>query len=443
MAIDWTQLLKLAPGVAAGAMGNQAGGAAFMQGLEEGRQLRLREQMLQQQQGRQSELDASRLQTEEAQRQNLTADNARAEESARMQKLQQALAMLDSFGGQVAATANDPVAAESQMLGRASSVESMFGVPQGQLSGAIPNMAPMISGRKKKQAQDLYDRAEKTYGPEAMASDSITLQTGELFGDVKPSQLRSMFSAPAVDAAGAPARPMVQPQSAGVPTTERTALAAWARERGKTPDQLSSADLLEFNKRFKQSDDRPPVHVTVGGSGLTPQQVTAAAGLRDDFRTESKDFSTVRMAHDRVAVSAKDPSAAGDLSLLYNYMKILDPNSVVRETEFAQAAKSGSLPQQIQAAATKVVNGQRLTPEQRSDFVARARALYDVANKRQTRLMARYRDIAKKSGVPEELVVIDTGDIDTPDTADRPSVSQPPSGGTKPKSGRFEILSVK
>jgi hypothetical protein len=33
----------------------------------------------------------------------------------------------------------------------------------------------------------------------------------------------------------------------------------------------------------------------------------------------------------------------GDLSIVYNFMKALDPNSVVRETEFATAAKSGNI----------------------------------------------------------------------------------------------------
>ena len=50
--------------------------------------------------------------------------------------------------------------------------------------------------------------------------------------------------------------------------------------------------------------------------------------LRDDFRSESKEFVKVRDAYGRIL--STDASAAGDLALIFNYMKILDPGSVVR-----------------------------------------------------------------------------------------------------------------
>jgi hypothetical protein len=37
-------------------------------------------------------------------------------------------------------------------------------------------------------------------------------------------------------------------------------------------------------------------------------------------------------------------TAASDISLLFAYMKMLDPKSIVRESEFAMAQNMGSLP---------------------------------------------------------------------------------------------------
>lgn len=209
---DWTQLLQLAPGILAGVTGNPAAGGAYFGNLAdavgEGQALRLRQQQLEQQAAQQAFLQ-----------ENMLADNARQDELLELQRIQQTaaqqqakqrellelLAVMDQFAEQQGALAPDPVAAENALLGRSAALESAFGVPAGQLAPFVPNMGPLISARKQKQAQALYDRAEKRYGPEAMANDSLTLQTGDLFGDVKPSELRALFELPAVDAQGAPA----------------------------------------------------------------------------------------------------------------------------------------------------------------------------------------------------------------------------------------------
>lgn len=136
----------------------------------------------------------------------MTADNEARDSQLQMQKLRAVLEQINAATQMQAETATDPVAAENAVMQRASSAASMLGLPPDQMTGMVPNMAPLISGRQKKQAQGIYEQAEKTYGPEAMANDAITLQT-EQFGPVKPSQLRAMFSAPAIDASGAPASP--------------------------------------------------------------------------------------------------------------------------------------------------------------------------------------------------------------------------------------------
>ena len=64
--------------------------------------------------------------------------------------------------------------------------------------------------------------------------------------------------------------------------------------------------------------------------------------LVDKFEANSSDFFKVRDAFNRVVTSAEDPSAAGDLALIFNFMKTLDPGSVVRESEFSTAAQAGS-----------------------------------------------------------------------------------------------------
>jgi len=106
-----------------------------------------------------------------------------------------------------------------------------------------------------------------------------------------------------------------------------------------------------------------------------PKSDIKAADLRKEFnnRTEIKDFRKVDAARNKVAnaTSAK-PSPAGDLAIIFNFMKILDPGSVVREGEFATAQNAAAVPDQIRNLYNRVTKGQRLNPDQRKDFAASA-----------------------------------------------------------------------
>lgn len=140
-----------------------------------------------------------------------------------------------------------------------------------------------------------------------------------------------------------------------------------------------------------------------GGPGITDQGV-----LRREFNTEAGTFETVAGSTVRALEAAKDPTAAGDLALIFNYMKILDPGSVVRESEFATAQNSAGVPEQIRAQYNRVVNGERLSEATRKDFVDRARRLYEgQAGQFDKKVLSRYRGLAKQYNIPEENIIQD------------------------------------
>jgi hypothetical protein len=132
-----------------------------------------------------------------------------------------------------------------------------------------------------------------------------------------------------------------------------------------------------------------------------------ATALRKDFQSNSAEFQKVRAGFERVVESAKDPSAAGDLALIFNFMKVLDPGSTVREGEFATAQNSGSVPQGVIARYNKVINGERLEASQRDDFLDRAKRLHGRAEKSQAKLSKQFTDIAERNGLNPKDVVID------------------------------------
>lgn len=122
-------------------------------------------------------------------------------------------------------------------------------------------------------------------------------------------------------------------------------------------------------------------------------------GLRKELNTLLKDFFQVADANARVLAAGINPSAAGDLALIFNYMKLLDPGSTVREGEFATAQNSASVPQRVVSLYNRIVDGQRLSGPQREDFLARAESLFGAAQGEAQKTADAFERIATNAGV--------------------------------------------
>lgn len=145
-------------------------------------------------------------------------------------------------------------------------------------------------------------------------------------------------------------------------------------------------------------------------------QGEAAAELRAlDSRYQAnpivKDSNTVAQSVGRVFAAAEDASAAGDLALIFNYMKVLDPGSVVRESEFATAENAGSVPERIRAQYNKVLQGERLSEEIRADFVDRAGRLAREQQKQLETVNSRWSQIATDAGADPSLIIYDPFEV--------------------------------
>ena len=68
------------------------------------------------------------------------------------------------------------------------------------------------------------------------------------------------------------------------------------------------------------------------------------------------------------------------IALVFKFMKALDPQSVVRESEFSTAENSAGVPEGIRNIYNKILNGERLGEAQISQFVDAANALSNSAS---------------------------------------------------------------
>jgi hypothetical protein len=165
----------------------------------------------------------------------------------------------------------------------------------------------------------------------------------------------------------------------------------------------------ESVKRFQETQDYSVLtHLDPDKEVKAGEKAADLEGkLRGEYRGLSKTFLDVRDAHERIKESANDPSAAGDLALIFNYMKMLDPGSTVREGEFATAQNAAGIPERITAMYNKAISGERLAPATRADFVKRAGGLYKRQEATQKKNEKQYRTLAQRYKVNADRVVTD------------------------------------
>lgn len=149
---------------------------------------------------------------------------------------------------------------------------------------------------------------------------------------------------------------------------------------------------------------------TLNPSSLVPKEETfgfdETGKLRTEFQKYTSDFRTQQDAFGRVLSSAREPSAAGDLALIFNYMKVLDPGSTVREGEAATAESARGVGEEVRGLYNRLLRGERLTAPQRADFVKRASMLYEGSAGSFENRANEYRTLAQAYEIDPSRVVL-------------------------------------
>jgi hypothetical protein len=141
--------------------------------------------------------------------------------------------------------------------------------------------------------------------------------------------------------------------------------------RGGTPTQIV--------KGRTQPGDVPYTPPARTRTEMTPSQsFNATRQLRNDFVRETKSASTMRqqlnLMEQALAATKAGNKAAGNQGVLVTFQKILDPTSVVRESEYARSASGQSLLSRMEGALQRLaVGGAGVPDDELEKFVDLAR----------------------------------------------------------------------
>lgn len=132
----------------------------------------------------------------------------------------------------------------------------------------------------------------------------------------------------------------------------------------------------------------------------------AEQSLWKNWRTDAdvKEYQGVRNGFEKIRASAVDPSGPKDLGIIFGYMKMLDPTSVVREGEQASVANSGGVPQQVLSLYNRVLTGEKLPEQVRNDILKAAEGLYTESAQNYESVNSQVKNMADRYGVDPQFI---------------------------------------
>lgn len=168
--------------------------------------------------------------------------------------------------------------------------------------------------------------------------------------------------------------------------------------QGDTENQLKLAQLDQLTNPKKAA-----------GFSSMKEIFDAENKLADDHKAQAKTFIDVRDAYSRLdsAMDKATTSAPAALAGATVFMKLLDPGSVVRESELGMALAATGALDRVQNYYNVLKNGKVLTPSQAKEFKAVGDQLYAAAETNQKQLDQHYTGRAKAYGLDPGKVVGD------------------------------------
>lgn len=154
--------------------------------------------------------------------------------------------------------------------------------------------------------------------------------------------------------------------------------------------------------------------------------ITKQGGMETDLRKEFaalpevKKYKEAIPAYQAVVKAAKTNNPQADINLIYGLAKLYDPESVVREGEYATIANSQAIPEWIKGYAQKLGGGGRLTEATKAQIIEQAKIRIGSYKSEVDGARQGYDEIAKRGGLNPENVFVPIGrQVEQPATVRR------------------------
>ena len=136
-----------------------------------------------------------------------------------------------------------------------------------------------------------------------------------------------------------------------------------------------------------------------------------------------KDYNDMKSSYGQVISALDQGSPIGDVAGATKVMKLLDPGSVVRESELGIAMAASGRMDRLKYYFDNWASGNKLTPTQRNDFKALSNELYAAAGQAYNQKRGEYLDFGSSTGIELDKALGAPANI--------PSIIRTPGGAAK------------
>jgi hypothetical protein len=187
---------------------------------------------------------------------------------------------------------------------------------------------------------------------------------------------------------------------ASAPAELRKTLAEAGLSEAKINETLANTARLEAETRKLLVD----LEAKKAQGIYDPKDAAEAENsLRKEFDGKQKTFQQVKNYYD--IIENAETTGIGDVALIFTYMKILDPTSVVREGEVATASNAGGIPSSIMSAYNKALGTGKIDDKVRNEIKSQSKKIVETAGKQVEKDKSFYTDIATRRGLNVENII--------------------------------------
>ena len=202
-------------------------------------------------------------------------------------------------------------------------------------------------------------------------------------------------------------------------------------------------EIAQLNReaRVKQQTEKPVK--TLVGTDIPKEVADRETSLFDKFNQEPsvKKFKSGNVALKEMENLAAQESTYGDQGLISGYAKILDPESVVREGEYAVVERGGGFFDNLRNRIDILQGRARLQPAQRAALLRAAQSIQSGRQAEYQRIRAAYEKRATQYGLDPQRTF---GLEDEITAAPQPATQSAPASGMDPeRKKRLEELRKK
>lgn len=296
----------------------------------------------------------------------------------------------------------------------------------------LPPM-PLAAGAMRQAQRSPMAPSAPTAQPgflERIAGIDPTSAAGQALGAAAATglQMSGYRQVPITTAEGLGAM-MAAGQKAFTSAREREQKAEIARQQRETDLRLKLMELQAAGAKTERE----------ASSKVTEREMT----LAKQFRDSSKSFVEAKLNYGRIVANATtpNPTGASDIALVFNFMKMLDPTSVVRESEYRAAENASPLLLQLGQQYNKLFRkeAEKLPESTRKMFLQAATETYLPYVEAQKSLEEGFSQEATQFGLSPKNVVVSK--MPKQGTKDLPYIIYDKSEADNYPEGTFVMLS--